>query len=351
MAAVWAKVWPILFALLLFGVIILSHELGHFICARIFKVKINEFSIGMGPAILKRRRGDTLYSLRALPIGGYVAMEGEDEDSDDTGSFSNKPWWQRAIIIIAGATVNIICGIIIMAIMLAQSDLIGVPRVAKFYDNAISANYGLKEGDKIVAVGNDKIYTELDLSYFMMRDEDAVIDFLVERDGELVNVKSVKFGTYEERGITCVYYDFAILGIEPTAGHVAKYAFLNSFSVARLVWSSLIDIARMDFNLNELSGPIGTVDIIADTTSDAVSTMDFTALLMIMSLIAINIGVFNLIPFPALDGGKFFLIIIEGITGWKMPAKIEAAINTAGFAMLMLLMLAVTASDVFKIFT
>ncbi len=349
MAAFWAKLWPILVALLIFGVIILSHELGHFIFARIFKVKINEFSIGMGPRLFKKKGKETEYSFRLLPIGGYVAMEGEDAESTDENSFGAKPCWQRAIIIIAGATVNIICGIIIMGIMLAQSELIGTPTIAQFYDNATSSSYGLKEGDKIVAVGTDKIYTELDLSYFMMRDKDAVIDFLVERDGELVNVKSVKFDTYEEQGITCVYYDFSIKGIEPDAKNVVKYAFLQSFSVARLVWDSLIDIAKLDFNLNELSGPIGTVDIIADTTTNAVSSMDFTALLMIMSLIAINIGVFNLIPFPALDGGRFFLIIIEGLTGWKMPAKIEGAINAAGFAALMLLMVAVTFSDVFKL--
>ena len=350
LASVWNTLWPIIVALLFFGVIIMSHELGHFTFAKIFKVRINEFSVGMGPALLKKHKGETDYSLRLLPIGGYVAMEGEDADSEDENAFGSKKCWQRAIIIIAGATVNILTGIIIMAILLSTSDLIGTPTIVKFEEGAASAEQGLREGDKIVAIGNDKIYTEYDLSYFMMRDEDAVIDFIVLRDGELVNVKSVKFDTYEEEGVTCVVYDFAIVGIEPTFKSVVKYAFLDSFSVARIVWTSLIDIATLNFSLNDLSGPIGTVDIIADTTADAVDTMDFSSLLMIMALIAINIGVFNLIPFPALDGGRFVLIIIEGVTGWKMPAKVENAINTAGLALLLGLMVVVTANDIYKLF-
>lgn len=350
LAIIWAKVWPILVALLFFGIIIMSHELGHFTFARIFKVKINEFSIGMGPAIFKRHKGNTDYALRLFPIGGYVAMEGEDEDSEDENAFNSKPCWQRAIIIIAGATINIICGIIIMAIILATSDLIGTPTIVGFQDGAATEAGGLKVGDKIVAIGNDKVYTEYDLSYFMMRDEDAVIDFIVERDGETESVKSVKLDTIENEGQTAIVYDFAIVGIEPTFGHVLKYAFLDSFSIARIVWTSLYDIATMNFELNDLSGPIGTVDIIADTTSDAVSTMDFSNLLTIMALIAINIGVFNLIPFPALDGGRFLLIILEGVTGKKLPMKVEAAINNAGLALLLGLMIVVTINDILKFF-
>lgn len=349
-ANLWNTVWPILVAILFFGIIIMSHELGHFAFARIFKVKINEFSIGMGPLLFKKRRGDTDYSLRLLPIGGYCAMEGEEEDSEDTGAFNKKPCWQRAIIILAGATVNIICGIIIMAIILGTSDLIGTPQIVKFADDAASKQGGLREGDRIVAIGSDRIYTEYDLSFYMMRDEDAVIDFLVERNGEKEWIRSVAFDTSEVDGQTTVVYDFAIVGIEPTVGSVAKYALLDSLSIARIVWTSLFDIATLNFNLNDLSGPIGTVDIIADTTTDAVSTMDFSRLLTIMALIAINIGVFNLIPFPALDGGRFILIIFEGLTGKKLPTNVENAINNAGLMLLMALMVVVTVNDISKFF-
>ncbi len=346
----FSTIWPILAALLFFGVIIMTHELGHFIFARLFKVKINEFSIGMGPAIFKKQKGDTEYALRAFPIGGYVAMEGEDEESEDENSFNKKPAWQRAIIIVAGATVNLITGVLIMAIILAGAPLIGTPEIVEFADNASSEAGGLKTGDKIIAINESKVFTEYDLSYFMMRDEDAVIDFVVERDGELIPVRSVKFDTREIEGVTAVVYDFSILGVEPTLGNVAKYAVLNSFSVARIVFVSFIDIVTMNFSLNELSGPVGTVDIIADTTTEAVNTMDFSTLLTMMAFIAINIGVFNLIPFPALDGGRFFLIIIEGVTRKKIPANVEAAINTAGLALLLGLMVVVTVNDIIKIF-
>lgn len=346
----FSTIWPILAALLFFGIIIMTHELGHFIFARLFKVKINEFSIGMGPAILKKQRGETEYALRILPIGGYVAMEGEDEESEDENSFNKKPAWQRAIIIVAGATVNLITGVLIMAIILSNTPLIGTPEIVEFADNAASEAGGLRAGDKIVAINENKVFTEYDLSYFMMRDEDAVIDFVVERDGDLMPVRSVKFDTREIEGITAVVYDFSILGIEPTFGSVAKYAVLNSFSVARIVFVSFIDIVTMNFSLNELSGPVGTVDIIADTTTEAVNSMDFSTLLTMMAFIAINIGVFNLIPFPALDGGRFFLIIIEGITRKKIPANVEAAINTAGLALLLGLMVVVTVNDIIKIF-
>lgn len=350
LSSVWSTLWPILAAILFFGIIIMTHELGHFTFARIFKVKINEFAIGMGPALFKKRKGDTSYSLRLLPIGGYVAMEGEDSESPDENAFNAKPWGQRAIIIIAGATVNILTGIIIMAIILSTSDLIGTPAVAKFSENAASRAGGLREGDRIIAIGNDRIHTEYDLSFYMMRDEDAVFDFLVERDGEQQMIRSVKFDTAEVEGVKTVVYDFAIVGIEPTFGSVLKYSMLDSFSIARIVWTSLFDIATLNFDLKNLSGPIGTVDIIADTTTDAVNTMDFSRLLTIMAFIAINIGVFNLIPFPALDGGRFILIIFEGITGKKMPLRVEAAINNAGLALLLGLMVIVTISDISKFF-
>ena len=350
MLSVLNSIWPILVALLLFGVIIMTHELGHFTFARIFKVKINEFSIGMGPALFKKKKGDIQYSLRAFPIGGYVAMEGEDEESEDENSFEKKPAWQRAIIIIAGATVNLITGVIIMAIILGTTELIGVPTITGFSDNAASAKAGLQKGDKIIAINNDKVYTEYDLSYFMMRDEDAVIDFVIERDGELQNIKSVKFDTREIEGQTAIIYDFSILGVEPSFGSVFKYSFLNSFSIARIVWVSLFDIVTMNFSLNELSGPVGTVDIIADTATNAVSTMDFSALLTIMAFIAINVGIFNLIPFPALDGGRFFLILIEWVTGKRVPTAVENAINTVGMTLLLGLVLVVTVNDIIKLF-
>lgn len=336
-------------AILFFGFIIMTHETGHFAFAKLFRVRVNEFSIGMGPALLKKKKKDTQYSLRLLPIGGYVAMEGEDDDSTDANSFQSKPPWKRGIIILAGAFVNILTGIILMAIILGTSDLIGTPVISGFYKNAASEQQGLAAGDKIVAVNDQKIYTEYDLSYFMMRDKDGVMDFVVERDGQEKAIRSVAFEQKKVDGQNTIVYDFAILGVEPSFTSVLKYSILDSGSIARIVWDSLIDLVTLNFSLNQLSGPIGTVDIMAETTTKAVQTADYSSLLTILAFIAINVGVFNLIPFPALDGGRFLFIVIEGIFRKPVSAKFQNAVNSVGMFLLFALMAVVTVSDIIKI--
>ena len=349
LAVVWAKAWPILAALLFFGVLIATHEGGHFLTAKLFKVRVNEFSIGMGPLILKRQKKETQYSLRLLPIGGYVAMEGEDGDSEDPNAFNNKEPWKKGIIILAGATVNILTGIIIMAIILGTSDLIGTPAIAHFSKGAATAEQGLKEGDRILSVNNHVVRTEYDLSYFMSRDKDGVMDFVVERDGEKVPVKHVAFEKTEVEGTEVIKYDFAIIGVEPTFGNVVKYSLLDSFSIVRIVWVSLWELATLQYDLSDLSGPVGTVQAVADTTADAAESHNASRLLLIMALIAINLGAFNLIPFPALDGGRFVFIMLEGILRRPISKKVQDAVNTAGMAMLFGLMILVTFSDVLKL--
>jgi regulator of sigma E protease len=327
------------------------HECGHFFFARIFKVKINEFSMGMGPVIFKRQSGDTQYSLRLFPIGGFVAMEGEDEDSDDKNAFGKKPPWQRAVIIAAGAMINLILGLILMSVIIASSpDGIGTARIAQFVgENPQSQAHGLMEGDEIKAINGHRVYTSYDINFFMMRDKDAVIDFTVRRDGETINVRSVKFETMEIEGVTAVIYDFKIVGIEKTFGSVLKHAVLDSVSVARIVWISLFDLVTFQFSLNDLAGPIGTMEIIADTASQATSA-NYSGLLMIMAFITINIGIFNLLPLPALDGGRLIFIIIEGIRKKPIEAKYEALVHSIGIALLLTLMAVVTFNDIVKIF-
>ncbi len=350
LALVWDKAWPILGAILFFGLLIATHEGGHFLTAKLFKVRVNEFSIGMGPVIWKKKRAETQYSLRAFPVGGYVAMEGEDEDSDVEGSFNSKPPWKRGIIILAGATVNILTGLILIAIMLGSSDLIGTPAISRFADNAASQSQGLEVGDRILSVNNHAIYTEYDLSFYMSKDKDGVMDFVVEREGENVELKSVAFETTEVNGTQVVKYDFAIVGVEPSAGNVIKYSVLDSLSIVRIVWVSLWDLATGNFSMSDMSGPVGTVQAIADTTSDAAKSGNASRLLMILALIAINVGAFNLIPFPALDGGRFVFIMLEGIFRRPISKKVEAAVNSIGMALLFGLMIMVTFSDVFKLF-
>ncbi|MEG1820378.1 MAG: site-2 protease family protein [Oscillospiraceae bacterium] len=348
---VWNTVWPFLVAILFFGVIILIHELGHFATAKMFKVKVNEFAIGMGPVLFKFQKGETQYSIRLFPIGGYVSMEGEDEESDDDSAFNRKPPWKRAVVLSAGALLNLLLGVVLMAIIISTSDAkIGIPKIAQFVgEKPQSQEYGLKAGDKIKEINGNKVYTTYDINFFMMRDKDAVLDFTVERNGETVQVNSVKFATRDIDGIKAVIYDFKIVGLEKSFGTVLKYSCLESLSIARMVWLSLFDIVTMQFSLNDLSGPIGTMEIIADTASQATKT-DYSGILTIMAFITINVGIFNLLPFPALDGGRLFFVIIEGIRRKPIPQKYEALVHSIGIILLLALMVIITFNDIINIF-
>lgn len=335
-------------AILFFGLIVGIHELGHFLTAKLFRVKVHEFSLGMGPAIFKKKKGDTQYSLRCLPIGGYVKMEGEDEESEDENAFCKKKWWKKFIIVAAGAIMNLILGLIFVTVLTCMDDLIGTTEIHSFYDNAVSAQSGLEVGDTIKKINGTTIFTSRDLSYCMTRDEDGVYEMTVERDGEKVQLDAVKFERKtDENGNSTIIYDFIIVGEEKTFFNVISTSFKDTLSIARLVWLTLFDLVTGHYGINDLSGPVGTVSIIANATSEAVATgVGFDMIVYIMALITINVGVFNLLPIPALDGGRLFFILIEAVRRKPIPAKYEAYIHMAGLALLMLLMVVITFNDI-----
>lgn len=346
----WSKAWPILFALLFFGVIIMIHECGHFACAKLFKVKVNEFSLGMGPALFKRKKGDTLYAVRLFPIGGYVAMEGEDDASEDDRAFNKKPVWQKMIIVVAGALMNLILGFILMVLLLTTStDLIGTNTIKEFYPDAVSSQYGLQAGDRFVEIDGHHVWSELDLSFLMSRSQDGVFDFVVERNGEKVTLNDVYFATEQQNGITLIQYDFIIIGEQPGFLNIVKNAFTQSASIVRMVWLSVFDLVTGRYGMSELAGPVGTVDIIADVTAQAVSSGSLTNLLTIMAFITINVGVANLLPLPALDGGRFLFLAIEAVRRKPVNPKYEGYVHAAGLALLLLLMVVVTYNDIARI--
>ncbi|MBQ7121672.1 MAG: site-2 protease family protein [Clostridia bacterium] len=347
-AEIWGKAWPVLVAILFFGLLIFFHELGHFTFAKLFKVKVHEFAMGMGPTLLKFKKGETKYALRLFPIGGFVSMEGEDEDSDDEGAFCNKPAWQRFIIVAAGGTINLIMGVIIVAIMLSQSSLIGLPEIHSFEENAVSSQH-LQAGDKIEKINGKRVYSEYDLSFLMMRDKDGIIDFTVEREGEKVELPQVPFQTYDNNGVNTIVYDFIIRGVEPGVWSVAKNSVLQSVSIGRIVWISLLDLVTGQYGLSDLSGPIGTVTYIADAAQTATQKTDYTYLFNLMAMIAINIGLFNLLPLPALDGGRLLFIAIEVVFRKKVPAKFEGWVHAVGIVLLLGLMVIVSFSDIMKL--
>lgn len=352
-SAIWGKVWPILVAILLFGLIILIHELGHFTAARIFHVRINEFSIGMGPAVFKKKKNETQYSVRCLPIGGYVSMEGEDESSEDERAFCNKKPWQKFIIVAAGAIMNLILGFIFVIILTSMDGLVGTTQIHSFYENATSAEYGLEEGDIIKKINGTRIFSSRDISYSMVRDDDGIYDFVVERDGEKIEINDVHFQTEPgENGHNTIIYDFIIVGVDKNPINVVTTAAKDTVSIARLVWLTLFDLITGHYGINDLSGPVGTVSIIADVASEAASSgTGLDTIFYIMALICVNVGVFNLLPIPALDGGRLFFILIEMIRRKPIPAKYEGYIHAVGLALLLLLMVVITFNDIKNLIT
>lgn len=344
LSSIWNTVYPILIAILFFELIIIVHEGGHFVAARLMKIKVNEFSIGMGPKIFSFTKGETKYSLRWILFGGYCAMEGEDEASDENGSFSKKSVPARMFVVAAGAIMNLILGFLIIVCIICSQNLIGTPTVAKFDENALSAQNGLQVGDTIKSIDGMRVFTSTDVETGLSRSPDSTVDMVVNRDGETVSL-SVTFDMQEYEDQQYINMDFWLLGKEKTVGGVLKNSAETFVSYTRMIFLSVHDLLTGRYGISDLSGPVGAVSVV----STAVKT-SITSMLRIMALLTINIGLFNLFPIPALDGWRFFLLLGEGIFRKKLPAKWEYVINAVGLVLLLGLMVVVTFSDVTKLF-
>ncbi|MBQ3501638.1 MAG: site-2 protease family protein [Oscillospiraceae bacterium] len=336
----------IVIAVLLFGFMIFFHELGHFATAKWSGVRVNEFSIGMGPKIVSFTKGETDYSLRLLPIGGFVAMEGEDEESDDENSFMACPVWKRIIITSAGAIMNLILGLAVVLILTCGQTLLGTTTIASFAENASSAEY-LQVDDRILAVNGEKSGCDYDIVYSLVRDTDSVVSMDVLRGGEKIHLDEVVFDMQDLGGTKSIILDFTIYGEEPTVFGRVSYAFRWTWSLIKLVWHSLGDIISGEFGISQLSGPIG----VTETISDAVKTTNYKSILLILAIVTVNLGVFNLLPLPALDGGRIFFMVIELFRGKPINQKVEGIIHTVGMGLLMLLMVIVAYNDIVRLIT
>ncbi len=372
-----ATALKIVIALIIFGIIIIVHEFGHFIVAKWMKVRVNEFAIGMGPKLVSWGKGETLYSLRLLPLGGFCAMEGEDEDAPTPaamggnadreaapsvdGSFAEKPVWRRVLIVVAGAAMNLLLGLVILLIAFGFMETKASDGTAYFNSVTIAElpetspayQTGLRVGDTILKVDGTAIATDMDLSMVMQSDEDGVFDMVVRRDGEKTTLKGVTFtlATDEESGVRYLKYDFKVLGIKRTVWTTVKQAGKMEYSLAVTVWRSFGNLLTGRYGLNDLSGPVGTVDYIGDAVSQAVTLEGMQSLFLMIALITINVGVFNLLPLPALDGGRLLFLIIEGITRKKVPAKFEGLVHFIGLILLFALLAVVTFSDIRRLIT
>ena len=439
----------ILIGVLLFELIIFIHEFGHFITAKKSGIKVNEFSLGMGPKIFSFGKGETKYSLRVFPIGGFCAMEGEDEESPEPRAFNNAKVWKRMIVIIAGAVMNIILGFVLMFVVVVQQDAYSSTEVQSFPATSFSSCTGLQSGDVIKEINGYGISTSMDLNYpistaelktvdgstleiykedcgnnlyniavSLVQDknnklsdeqvskvnellskstndivkakskEDAysiyenyykeindacgikdykvekiveketrkryTADILVERNGEEKLLKNVQFFTYttKDNSDPQVSIDFYVKPIEKTIGSVLSQTFKQTISTCKMIYASLGGLLTGKFGLKDMSGPIGIASAVTTVASESLSSGFMSAvnsIIYIMMIITVNLGLFNMLPFPALDGGRFVFLIIEAIRGKSVPRKVEAIVNGIGMGLLILLMILITANDIFKL--
>lgn len=341
-SSTWSSVWPYLIAILFFGFIILIHEFGHFIFAKIFKVRVNEFSIGMGPLLFKKKGKETQYSVRALPIGGYISMEGEDSDSEDEGAFCNKAVWKRFIIISAGAIFNLILGLIICIFIVNSDDLVGTNTVISFNDSVEVSEQTLMPMDEILEIDGLKVYSDYDISFLLQRNTTCIFDFVVLRDGEEVQLYDVEMDFSNGFG-------FTILGVEKSVSTVVVGAAKYAVTMSRMIYINLYDLVTGVYGMDDMAGPVGTVTVIADVAESSSTSADWGQMFTIMALITINIGIFNLLPIPALDGGRLFFLAIEFICTKPIPRKYEGWVHAAGLFLLFGLMIVITAGDIWKL--
>jgi regulator of sigma E protease len=348
------KALLIIIAVLLFGLMIFIHEFGHFFTAKLCGIRVNEFSIGMGPTLFHFQRGETKYALRLLPIGGFCAMEGENGESDDERSFYKKPVWKRMLVVVMGAVMNIILGLVLMMILLGQEPAFNSTTVAAFAKNSAFQAAGLKEGDTFVYVDHYRIYGDRDLSFALATANPSSVDIVVRRDGKEVAFNDVKLNNQTIDGKTIVSLDFYVEPIEKNFGTLLTKTFQDTVSVVRLVWYSLISLITGKFGFNDMAGPVGVADAVGQVITSGLKESFLAGLnnvIYIMMLITVNLGIFNLIPFPALDGGKLFLFIVEAIRRKPIQEKYVAIVETVGFALLMCFMLIVTYSDILRLVT
>ncbi len=340
------NVWPYLVAILCFLVLIVIHEFGHFIAAKLLGVRVNEFSVGFGPKIFRKQWGETTYCIGCIPFGGYCAMEGEDDDSKDPNAFCNKRPWRRFIIVAMGAIFNLIFGLILVAVILAPQPRFASTVVAEFDENAVSEQYGLQVNDKIVSVDGRHIFDWYDLAYAFTNVDDGAVDITVQRGGEKVALDEVRFATETMDDISYLSLDFKVYGQEKTFGNYVKQTFKTTVSYCAVIWRSVIDLVTGKYGISAMSGPVGVTSALGSAAKQSLMQ-----LLPILSLITINLGLFNLFPLPALDGGRLLFILFEIIFRKPVPQKYEAAVHAVGFALLIGLMLLITAKDIWTLIT
>lgn len=357
----------ILFAILMFGFLITIHEFGHYLFARIFKVGVKEFSVGMGPKILSHRSQKTniLYSLRLLPLGGYVSMVGEDEESNDENALYKKSAWKRLVIMAAGGVFNIIVGVILCGVFVGMTtQSLGSTTIYQFTENATSQYY-LEPGDKITEVNGHDVGIFSELSFRIMWEAEkpttavvenelgekltlenvGLVDITVIRDGKEMLICDVPFSMATEQGIGMGQTDFYVYGERANFSSVIRHTLCHARNNVNQVWASLGGLLSGRVGVSQMSGPVGITEQMTEAAG-----YGFEYLIFFAALIAINLGIFNLLPIPALDGGRIVFLLIEAVRGKPIKPEIEGKIHTIALLLLLALSVFVLFKDIFALF-
>lgn len=328
----------IIYAIIIFCLLIFVHELGHFIVAKACGVKVNEFAIGMGPAIFKKQKGETLYAVRLFPIGGFCAMEGEDEDSEDDRAFNNKPVWQRALVLTAGSFMNLLTAVVLMiviAFVVGQA----TTTVNEVLDDSPAYRAGMMSGDRIVEVDGTAVDEWNDVITYIGESSRDTADIVVERDGaQQTLTAALEYDKESGRNK---------IGITPemkhsVAGSVGS-GMKNTWNMTVMMYKVIKQLFTGDVSVSELSGPVGIVYAVNQSAKAGVIYVVYLA-----SLLSLNLAIMNMLPFPALDGGRLLFLLIRKITGKRITDAIEGKIHFIGIILLMVLMVYVTWNDIVK---
>jgi len=380
-----STVWTIVIAILAFTAMIFVHELGHFMFAKLFKIQVHEFALGMGPAIFKKKIGETLYSIRCVPFGGFCSMDAEDETSASPRAFRNVAKWKRAVVLSAGAVFNIIFGFILFVIIVGSANTVKVPVVDSYISGSYIEEAGIIDGDRIIALDGTAINIYDDFSFFMDRiDGSKAIDVTVQRgdtsytfsvkptksenvfhiNKDDVTVKSYINGQVTETQtisrdrinapdakvgdvITQSRY---LLGFTPreepnSFGATIHEAFYSTLFNGKVVYISLYELITGKVPANQVMGAIGIID-----TMGAAARAGWKVLFSLLALISINLGIMNLLPIPAMDGGRLLFLLIEAIIRKRIPPEKEGIVHLIGFILLIALMILLAFNDIMRLF-
>lgn len=325
-------------AVFVFLMVILFHEFGHFIIAKKVGIKVNEFSIGMGPKIFQKEKGETKYSIRLLPIGGYVSMEGEDESSDDPRSFNNVSALSRVAVVAAGAIMNFVLAIIVFS-MVSFSLGMQTTTILETIENSPAEQVGIQAGDTIIGINDmdtknwDSMVNEINKA---KPDEEMKVSIL--RNGEKIDFTLLPEVTEE---------NITIIGIRPVVEKSITSSIKGGFQKTGFMLKLMFEFVKMLFkgkvSTKDLSGPVGVIYTIGEAAK-----YGFINLLYLMGFISVNLGFFNLLPIPALDGSRIIFLFVEIIRGKPIDPEKEGFIHFVGFVLLIGLMIAVTYSDIIR---